>query len=45
VVVLSSLQVLAALAAVAEVIKAQGGQETDTEYFAALVRIFLFVAL
>ena len=30
-------QVLAVLAAVTEVIKQQGGQETETEYFAALV--------
>ena len=28
---------LAVLAAVTEVIKAQGGQETETEYFAALM--------
>ena len=31
-------QILAVLAAVTEVIKAHGGKESETEYFAALVR-------
>ena len=31
------LQVLAVLAAVTEIIKTQGGQETEVEYFAILV--------
>lgn len=30
-------QICAVLAAVTEVIRAQGGKETETEYFAALV--------
>jgi hypothetical protein len=34
---LSFLQVLAILAAVTEVIKAKGGKESETEYYAALV--------
>lgn len=33
---------LAILAALTEVIKANGGKESSTEYFAALVRIFNF---
>lgn len=32
-----SLQICAVLAAVTEVIRSQGGKETETEYFAALV--------
>lgn len=32
-------QICAVLAAVTEVIRAQGGKETETEYFAALVRV------
>ena len=31
------LQILAVLAAITEVIKTEGGTETETEYFAALV--------
>lgn len=31
------LQICAVLAAVTEVIRSQGGKETETEYFAALV--------
>ena len=33
-------QILAILAAVTEVIKTEGGTETETEYFAALVGFF-----
>lgn len=32
-------QICAVLAAVTEVIRGQGGKETETEYFAALVKI------
>ena len=34
---LPSVQICAVLAAVTEVIRSQGGKETETEYFAALV--------
>lgn len=34
---LSHVQICAVLAAVTEVIRSQGGKETETEYFAALV--------
>ena len=36
-VLLGSLQICAVLAAVTEVIRAQGGVESETEYFGALV--------
>ena len=38
------LQVIAILAAVTEVIKLNGGKETETEYFAALV-IYIFIKI
>ena len=37
--IIFSHQICAVLAAVSDVIKANGGQDTETEYFAALVGI------
>lgn len=34
------MQICAVLAAVTEVIRSQGGKETETEYFAALVSVY-----
>lgn len=35
-------EMIAVLAAVSDVLKTYGGKETETEYFAALVSIYLF---